>query len=119
MLRVAGRRAVSGPARAPRRGRCATGLRRGALVFRSAHDPQAASIRFDRGSVHVTRGRSADAKLTITADLAQMNEPDAPAPKVEGIAGHLFFALGVAIAVTTPLALFLRPISSDTQMAMH
>jgi DHA2 family multidrug resistance protein len=31
----------------------------------------------------------------------------------------LFFALGVAIAVTTPLALFLRPISSDTQMAMH
>ena len=31
----------------------------------------------------------------------------------------LFFALGVAIAITTPPALFLRPISSDTQMAMH
>ncbi|RUN75464.1 MFS transporter, DHA2 family, multidrug resistance protein [Sphingomonas aurantiaca] len=31
----------------------------------------------------------------------------------------LFFALGVAIAITTPLALFLRPISSGTQMAMH
>ena len=31
----------------------------------------------------------------------------------------LFFALSVAVAITTPLALFLRPISSDTQMAMH
>ena len=31
----------------------------------------------------------------------------------------LFFALGVAIAITTPLALFLRPIPSGTQMAMH
>ena len=31
----------------------------------------------------------------------------------------LFFALGVAIAITTPLALFLRPISSGPQMAMH
>ncbi len=33
--------------------------------------------------------------------------------------GFIGVALGVAIAVTTPLALFLRPISSDTQMAMH
>lgn len=31
----------------------------------------------------------------------------------------LYFVLGVAIAVTTPLALFLRPIPSGTQMAMH
>ncbi len=31
----------------------------------------------------------------------------------------LFFALGVAVAITTPLALFLRPIPSGTQMAMH
>lgn len=31
----------------------------------------------------------------------------------------LFFAIGLAIAITTPLALFLRPIPSGTQMAIH
>ena len=31
----------------------------------------------------------------------------------------LYVVLAIAIAVTTPLALFLRPIPSGTQMAMH
>jgi len=72
---------------------------RGTLVFRSAHDPQAATIRFDRGSVHLVRGAAEQAKLVITADLALMNEPDAPKPRVVGAEAHLLFALGASKAL--------------------
>src|SRR5262245_48330909 len=76
---------------------------KGALVFRSAHDPQAATMRFGGDSVHVSRGAAADAKVTITADLATMNEPDAPKPKVAGALGHLPFALAAGKALEPTL----------------
>lgn len=73
---------------------------RGTLVFKSANDPQAATIRFSRGAVHLETGARTPAKVTITADLALMNEPDAPKPKVEGAEAHLLFALGASKALT-------------------
>ena len=73
---------------------------RGTLMFKSANDPQSAAIGFSRGSVHLTSGANGPAKVTITADLALMNEPNAPKPKVEGAEAHLLFALGASKALT-------------------
>ena len=75
----------------------------GTVVFRSATDPQAATLRFGGGRVVVSTGADPDADMTITADLATLGELDAPKPKVTGAAAHLRLALMVAKALEPPL----------------
>lgn len=65
----------------------------GAIALRSTADPQAATIRFGGGRVHVQRGVAADAGIVISTDVNAMSEPNAPKPKVEGIARHPKLAL--------------------------
>jgi hypothetical protein len=75
---------------------------RGRAVLRSTVGPQAATIDFSRGSVHVTHGVGADADLVISGDLDTMGRPGSPKPKVTGAARHPMFALGVAKVLDTP-----------------
>jgi hypothetical protein len=91
------RRAASDPKLAATLGKL-----RGVAVFKSAGDPQAVTMRFDRGSVHVERGVATDAGVVIEADLATLNEPDPPKPKVRGAGRHLLFALGLAKVIDPP-----------------
>jgi hypothetical protein len=69
---------------------------RGVFALRSAKDPQAVTMRFDRGRVEVTRGVAADAQVVATVDLDNMNGPDAAKPQVQGAILHPLFALGVS-----------------------
>ena len=69
---------------------------RGVVALKSSVDPQAATIRFDKGKVALERGVAADTGVVIEADLTKMNEPNAPKPKVKGAAKHLKFALAVS-----------------------
>jgi hypothetical protein len=72
------------------------GRLRGRVALRSTAGPQAATIDFARGRVHVTRGVARDAGLVIRVDLETMGRPGAPKPKVAGAFRHPHFALGVA-----------------------
>ena len=65
----------------------------GTVALRSTVDPQAASIRFHDGRVHVERGVAADAGVVISADVNALAEPNPPKPKVQGIARHPKLAL--------------------------
>ena len=76
---------------------------RGTLVLKSTTDPQAATIDFARGNIHIAHGARADADVTISADLNTMGRPGAPKPKVAGAARHLGFALGVAKVLDPPV----------------
>ncbi len=76
---------------------------KGVAAVCSLHDPQAVTLRFDKGDVHLTHGRSPDAKVVITIDLALDGLPDAPAPKVTGALTHLRFALGLGKVLDPPL----------------
>jgi hypothetical protein len=69
---------------------------RGVFALRSEKDPQAVTMRFDRGRVALTRGVGRDAQVVATVDLDNMSGPDAPKPKVRGAFRHLRFALGVS-----------------------
>ena len=69
---------------------------RGVFALRSEKDPQAVTMRFDRGRVALTRGVAPDAQVVATVDLDNMGGPDAPKPKVRGAFRHLRFALGVS-----------------------
>jgi hypothetical protein len=69
---------------------------RGVFALRSEKDPQAVTMRFDRGRVEVTRGVAADAQVVATVDLDNMSGPDAAKPKVQGALLHPRFALGVS-----------------------
>ncbi len=64
------RRAASRPEVAERMNRL-----QGRAVLRSTVGPQAATIDFARGSVHVTHGVAADADLVISGDLDTMGRP--------------------------------------------
>ncbi|HEY5173594.1 MAG TPA: hypothetical protein VIK54_17860 [Acidimicrobiia bacterium] len=75
--------------------RRAAGLR-GVFALRSEKDPQAVTMRFDRGRVALTRGVAADAQVVATVDLDNMSGPDASKPKVRGAARHPRFALAVS-----------------------
>jgi hypothetical protein len=69
---------------------------RGVFVLRSQKDPQAVTMRFDRGKVELTRGVARDAQVVVTVDLDNMSGPDAPKPQARGALLHLRFALGVS-----------------------
>ena len=43
---------------------------KGVAAVRSADDPQAVTLRFDRGTVHLEHGVASDADVTVTVDLA-------------------------------------------------
>jgi hypothetical protein len=74
----------------------------GRVAVCSTTDPQAATIRFDHGSVHVTHGRDAAADIVIEGDLNTMGRPGAPKPKVSGAVRHPRLALGVAKVLDGP-----------------
>ena len=69
---------------------------RGVFALRSEKDPQAVTMRFDRGRVELTRGVAPDAQVVVTVDLDNMSGPDAAKPKVRGAARHPWFALKVS-----------------------
>jgi hypothetical protein len=69
---------------------------RGVFALRSEKDPQAVTMRFERGRVALTHGVAPDAQVVVTVDLDNMSGPDAPKPKVRGAFRHLRFALGVS-----------------------
>ena len=69
---------------------------RGVFALRSEKDPQAVTMRFDRGRVELVRGVAPDAQVVVTVDLDTMGAPDAPKPKVRGAARHPWFALNVS-----------------------
>jgi hypothetical protein len=91
------RRAAARPEVAERMNRL-----QGRAVLRSTVGPQAATIEFARGAVHVTHGVAAGADLVISGDLDTMGRPGAPKPKVAGVARHPRFALGVAKVLEDP-----------------
>jgi hypothetical protein len=64
--------------------------------LRSTVGPQAATIDFARGNVHISQGVARDAGVVIRADLETMGRPGAPKPKVTGALRHPIFAFGVA-----------------------
>ena len=76
---------------------------KGVAAVCSEHDPQAVTIRFSRGDVHVEHGRADDVGVAITMDLAKDGLPGAPKPNVEGALTHLRFALSLAKVIDPPL----------------
>jgi hypothetical protein len=78
------------------------GSMRGVVALKSSVDPQAATIRFDKGRVTLEHGVAADSGVVIEADLLRMGEPNAPKPKVKGAARHLMLALAVSKVIDPP-----------------
>jgi hypothetical protein len=78
------------------------GSMRGVVALKSSVDPQAATIRFDKGRVTLEHGVAADSGVVIEADLLRLNEPNAPKPKVRGAARHPKFALAVSKVIDPP-----------------
>ena len=76
---------------------------RGVGAVCSASDAQAVTLRCDRGDVHLSHGRAADAGVVITLDLAKDGLPDAPKPKVQGALLHLRLALVLDKLLDPPL----------------
>ena len=74
----------------------------GVVALKSSVDPQAVTIRFDKGRVSLEHGVAADSGVVIEADLTKMNEPDAPKPKVKGAAKHLKLALAAGKVLDPP-----------------
>ncbi len=75
---------------------------RGVAALKSATDPQAATMRFGRGIVTIERGVAADVDVVVEADLATMNDPNPPKPKVSGAARHPQFALALGKVLEPP-----------------
>ena len=75
---------------------------RGVVALKSSVDPQAVTIRFDKGHVTIERGVAADSGVVIETDLTKMNEPNAPKPKVQGAAKHLKLALAASKVLDPP-----------------
>jgi hypothetical protein len=78
------------------------GRLRGRVALRSTVGPQAATIEFSRGAVHVTHGVARNADLVIAGDLDTMGRPGAPKPKVSGLARHPLLAVGVSKVLDAP-----------------
>ncbi len=76
---------------------------KGNVALRSTVDPQAATIRFQRGRVLVERGVAADVHVTIATDLNRMADEDAPKPQVSGALTHLRLALTASKVLEPPL----------------
>ncbi len=75
---------------------------KGNVALRSTVDPQAATIRFERGRVKVVRGVAPDTHVTIATDVNRMSDEDAPKPKVRGAALHLQLALTAGKVLEPP-----------------
>lgn len=75
----------------------------GNVALKSTVDPQAATIRFQRGRVLVERGVAPDTHVTIATDVNRMSELDAPKPKITGAATHLRLALTAGKVLEPPL----------------
>ena len=71
----------------------------GVAAVQSATDPQAVSFRFQRGSLHLSRGVAADVDVTITADL---DDPDAK-PKLSGAVRRPQLAMTVGKLLEPPV----------------
>jgi hypothetical protein len=92
LVRVIGaslRRAAVRPGAAERMRRL-----QGRVVVRSTVGPQAATVGFDRGLVHVMSGVAADADVVISGDLDESGRPGSPKPKVAGAVRHPLLAVG-------------------------
>jgi hypothetical protein len=76
----------------------------GVVALKSSVDPQAVTIRFEKGRLSLAHGVAADSGVVIEADLTKMNEPNAPKPKVTGAARHPAFALAVSKVLDPPPA---------------
>ena len=74
----------------------------GNVALRSTVDPQAATIRFDRGRITVVRGVARDTDVTIATDVNHMSDDDAPKPKVTGAGMHLRLALTAGKVLEPP-----------------
>ena len=66
----------------------------GRVALRSTTGPQAATIAFAGGVVHVTPRMGREVDVLIEADLDTMGRPGAPKPKVSGVVRHPRLALG-------------------------
>lgn len=75
---------------------------KGNVALRSTVDPQAATIRFNRGRVTVVRGVASDTHVTIATDINRMSDEDAPKPKISGAATHLRLALTAGKVLEPP-----------------
>jgi hypothetical protein len=75
---------------------------RGRVGLRSTVGPQAATIDFAGGVVHVTHGVTKDVDVLIEADLDTMGRPGAPKPKLSGVARHPLFAMRVGKVLDAP-----------------
>lgn len=76
---------------------------KGVAAVRSMHDPQAVTLRFANGDVHLEHGVAADAGVRIAMDFDLDGLPGAPKPKVSGALRHLRFAMGLAKVLEPPL----------------
>lgn len=76
---------------------------KGNVALRSTVDPQAATIRFQRGRVRVEHGVAPDTHVTIATDVNRMSELDAPKPNITGAASHLRLALTAGKVLEPPL----------------
>jgi hypothetical protein len=75
---------------------------KGVVALKSSVDPQAVTMRFDKGKIHLERGVAADTGVLIEVDINKMNEPDAPKPKVKGAGKHLMLALAAGKVLDPP-----------------
>lgn len=74
----------------------------GVVALKSSVDPQAVTMRFAKGKILVEHGAANDSGVVIETDLTKMNEPDAPKPKVSGLARHPMLALAVSKVLDPP-----------------
>lgn len=72
---------------------------KGVISLRSDADPQSATVRFDRGRVHVGPGVASDAGIVITLDF----NDDSVKPKIKGAARHPLFGLAASKVMEPPL----------------
>jgi hypothetical protein len=97
ILGVTLRRAATQPRLARRMGKL-----RGRVALRSTTDPQAVTITFDKGAIHLTHGVHDEADVVIGLDFNTMGQPGAAKPTVKGAARHPALALGAAKVLDPP-----------------
>jgi hypothetical protein len=74
----------------------------GVVALKSSVDPQAVTLRFEKGNVSIEHGVAADSGVVIETDLTKMNDPNPPKPQVKGAAKHLKLALDAGKVLDPP-----------------
>ena len=74
----------------------------GNVALQSTVDPQAATMRFNKGTVRVVSGVSSDVHVTIGVDVNKMSDVHPPKPRVAGAASHVRLALLAAKVLEAP-----------------